>query len=141
MREVSQTSLSYRRRLGKKSEFDYKKSRFRYDGGILVPNYKYVVLTNALPGRETDFDNWCDNQHVRDVLKIPGIVGATRFRAASHQSGPAQAVLRYMTVYDIESNDLPGVIAELSARAGTAAMPISDSLDIASLYTGFYLAS
>jgi hypothetical protein len=112
-----------------------------YDGGISLPTYKYVVLTNALPGRETDFDNWCDKQHIGDVLKIPGIVGATRFRATLDQSGPGQTVRRYMTVYDIESNDLPGVIAELAARAGTAAMPISDSLDIASLYTGFYQAS
>jgi hypothetical protein len=103
-----------------------------------MPAFKYVVLTNAVPGREPDFDHWCDTQHIGDVLKIPGIVGATRYQAAAHQSGSGEAVLRYMTVYDIESNDLLGVIAELARRAGTSAMPISDSLDIASLYTGFY---
>jgi hypothetical protein len=103
-----------------------------------MPAYKYVVLTNAVPGREPDFDHWCDTQHISDVLEIPGIVGATRYQATANQSGSGEAVLRYMTVYDIESNDLPGVIAELARRAGTPEMPISDSLDIASLYTGFY---
>lgn len=105
-----------------------------------MPAYKYVVLTNAIPGRESDFDYWCDNQHIRDVLKIPGVISAKRYQAAVHQSGSSQAVLRYMTVYEIESNDLSSVIAELAARAGTEAMPISDSLDIGSLYTGFYEA-
>jgi hypothetical protein len=103
-----------------------------------MQTYKYVVLTDAFPGRESDFDHWCDNQHIRDVLSIPGVVGAVRYQAAPHQSGPLEGVRRFMTVYDIESEDLPAVIAQLAARAGTPAMPISDSLDVASLYTGFY---
>jgi hypothetical protein len=105
-----------------------------------MQTYKYVVLTDALPGRESDFDHWCDNQHIRDVLKIPGVVGAVRYQAAAHQSGAIEAVRRYMTVYDIQSDDLRAVISELASRAGTPAMPISDSLDIDSLYTGFYQA-
>jgi hypothetical protein len=100
--------------------------------------YKYVVLTDALPGREADFDRWCDNQHIRDVLCIPGVVGAVRYEAAAPLAGPLEGVRRYMTVYDIESEDLPEVIAQLTARAGTPAMPISDALDVASLYTGIY---
>ena len=102
--------------------------------------YKYVVLTDALPGRESDFDHWCDKQHIRDVLEIPGVVNAVRYQAAPQQSGPVEGVRRYMTVYDIETEDLQAVIADLTARAGTPAMPISDSLDVGSLYTGFYQA-
>jgi hypothetical protein len=105
-----------------------------------MQTYKYVVLTDALPGRESDFDHWCDNQHIRDVLKIPGVIGAVRYQAAEQQSGAVDAVRRFMTVYDIESDDLSAVISQLSARAGTPAMPISDSLDVVSLYTGFYRA-
>jgi hypothetical protein len=39
-----------------------------------------VVMTNAVDGQEEAFNDWYDNQHLRDVLAIPGIKGATRYQ-------------------------------------------------------------
>jgi len=37
---------------------------------------KFVVLTNAVEGKDEEFNDWDTNVQLKDVLKIPGIIGA-----------------------------------------------------------------
>ena len=41
--------------------------------------FTFVALTNAVAGREQEFNDWYDHQHVKDVLAIPGFLTAQRF--------------------------------------------------------------
>lgn len=88
-----------------------------------MKRYKLVALTNAVAGREDEFDQWYDRQHIPDVLSIPGVLSAERFVVVGE--GPH----RYMTIYEIETDDLEAVKAELGSRPGTDRMPITDAFD------------
>ena len=44
-----------------------------------------VVLTNAVAGREDDFDDWYTNIHVRDALRFRGSIATQRFAWAKDQ--------------------------------------------------------
>lgn len=99
--------------------------------------YKFVVLTNAVEGREDEYNDWYTNVHLPDVLAIPGIVAAERFRLAPAQRSPAQP-FKYLAIYEVETDDLPWVAAEIGRRAGTPAMVISDAMaaeKIAAIFT------
>jgi len=85
--------------------------------------YKLVALTNSVDGRDEEFGRWYDRQHIPDVLAIPGVLSAERFIL----SGEGQH--RYMTIYEIETDDLDAVKAEIASRAGTDRMPITEALD------------
>jgi hypothetical protein len=95
-----------------------------------MAKYTFVVLTNPTPGKEADYNEWYNKQHIPDVLNIPGMVCAQRFRLAEGQPGADQKTHRYLALYEIETNDLPGVFKELAARRDTADMVMSDAIDL-----------
>jgi len=89
--------------------------------------YSYVFFTNAVAGKDDDYNTWYDNQHMPDVLKIPGFVSAKRYCLADvGVMGPVPQH-RYLTIYEVESNNPEAVLAELSSRA--PGMVMSDALN------------
>jgi hypothetical protein len=91
-------------------------------------SYKFVVFTNAKPGRDEDYNQWYEGQHFPDVLKVPGFVSAQRFGLADEQRSEDARAWKYLALYDIETDDIGGVLAELSRRLGTAQMPATDAM-------------
>jgi hypothetical protein len=83
-----------------------------------MPRYQLTLFSDAVPGEEDRFNDWYDNQHLHDVLKVPGMISAQRFRLATGGSAdrPAHG---YLAVYEIEADNIAAVQAELRARAGT----------------------
>lgn len=94
-----------------------------------MPKYNLIVFTNPVAGREDEYNSWYTDTHLGDVLKIPGIVGAQRFRVAEHQRDPGPHPWQYLAIYECDTDDVRSVIAELKARSGTSAMTMSDTLD------------
>ena len=90
--------------------------------------YKFMVLSNAVEGRDDQFNDWYTNRHIPDVLAIPGIVSASRYELAGTQRMTPPWPYRYLAIYDIETDDLDWVAAEIGRRAGTDAMVISDAM-------------
>lgn len=90
--------------------------------------YKFIVLTNPVSGRDDDYNDWYTNQHLGDVLRIPGIVAAQRFKTTPVQRAKQPLPYEYVAIYEIETDDLAVVVGELARRTGTDAMPISDAL-------------
>lgn len=53
-----------------------------------MARHHFIVLSNPVAGREDDYNDWYDNEHLDDVLKVEGFVAAQRFRLAP--MNPAQ---------------------------------------------------
>ena len=51
-----------------------------------MAKYTFVVMTNPTPGKETEYNRWYNEQHIPDVLNVPGFVCAQRFRLADTQN-------------------------------------------------------
>jgi hypothetical protein len=96
-------------------------------------SYKLVALTNAVEGKDGEFGQWYDRQHIPDVLAVPGFISAERFIL----SGKGQH--RYMTIYEIETDDLDAVKAELASRLGTDRMPITEAVDPTNTSATFWI--
>ena len=94
-----------------------------------MAKYTFVVLTNPTSGKEAEYNKWYDEQHIPDVLNVPGFVAAQRFRLADAQMGDKNPH-RYLALYEIETDDLAGALKELKARGGTAEMVMSDAIDL-----------
>jgi hypothetical protein len=100
-----------------------------------MARYTFVVFSDAVEGREDEYNEWYDGRHLGDVLNVPGFVSARRFLVAGSPNG---APARYMALYEIETDDVGKVLAELFARSGTPAMELSDALDMQSVKTWAY---
>ena len=66
----------------------------------MFPEHLFVVRASVEPQHEAAFNRWYDEEHLRDVARLPGCTGAARYRVldgdGSHQ---------YMAVYAFESAD------------------------------------
>lgn|SRR5690606_21215247 len=87
-----------------------------------------VVFSNPTsPEQEEEYNTWYNQVHLKELLDVPGIVKATRYRLA--EGGNAEsAEHRYMAVYELDRPPRE-VLAELHARTG--AMTMSPALDTA----------
>ena len=88
-----------------------------------------VVFSEAQPGREDEYNAWYQDQHLPDVLKVPGFRAAQRYRLQPAE-GQDGAAARYLALYEVETNDIAAAMADLTARSGTPAMMISDALNM-----------
>ena len=90
-------------------------------------NYTLVVFTNPVEGREDDYNEWYDNQHFGDICAIPGVTGGRRLEQVMTVAG--EPGLKYLAIYDIETDDIGAVMGEMGRRGAEGLMPISDALD------------
>lgn len=97
-----------------------------------MARYKLVAFSNPVEGQDEQFNEWYDGRHMPDVMAIPGMISAERFTCVG--DGPH----RYMAIYEIETDDFEGLLAEFARRPGTELMPISEALDVGSGVIGFW---
>lgn len=90
--------------------------------------YNLIALTNPISGQDDAFNAWYDDVHIGDVFKLPGVVGAQRFRLSDSQFREGKMDWKYMAVYEIESDDIQTTFEALRAASGTDAMPLFDAL-------------
>lgn len=93
-----------------------------------MPKYLLLAMNNAVEGRDVEFNDWYSNQHLKDVLKIPGIVSAQRYTLSPVQRMAPPFPWTYFAIYEVETSDLKATMDALSARVGTANMPMSDAI-------------
>jgi hypothetical protein len=99
---------------------------------------KMVVLSNAQPGRDDEFNKWYDEQHLPDLLAIPGVASGTRFTLRNPEGVPAPD-FRYLAIYEIDGD--PGaVLQEIGVRNQDGRMSMSDALDSEHFNIGFWEA-
>jgi hypothetical protein len=93
-----------------------------------MPKFKMLVFSNvAKGGDEANYNKWYNEQHIPDVCNVPGFTGAQRFKRSGDE-GPAQ----YLAIYEMDAEDPAAVVAELTSRAGTDKMVMTDDIDLES---------
>jgi hypothetical protein len=101
-----------------------------------MAKYTFIVMTNPVAGKEAEYNEWYNKHHIPDVLNVPGFVCAQRFRIADTQmDGEASKAYKYLALYEIETDDLAGVLKELRARGGTPEIVPSDAIDMKNVGT------
>ena len=85
----------------------------------------WMVATRCTdPAREEEFNRWYDEVHLPDILTIPHVVAAQRFRLArdaSRSASPraAEDGPRYLALYELDTDDpdtILGAVGELVPR-------------------------
>lgn len=101
-----------------------------------MARYKLVVMSNPVPGREADYEAWYQDSHLQQMIEVPGVVSAQRFRPAEVLS--VRDPVKFLTIYEVETNDIKAFLAELLSRAKAGKVTSSDSMQSDSVYGVFY---
>ena len=104
-----------------------------------MKEHSLVVLTNAVPGQEEEFDRWYSERHLADVTAVPGFVSAQRFKVVdpSAEGAPKQ---RYMAIYNIRTEDPEALIADLQKLVESGQMEMSPALSMDNMAMTLYEA-
>lgn len=101
-------------------------------------HYKMVVLSKPVAGREEAYNDWYQNTHLGELVALPGIRSARRYRRARNlvegESYP------YMAIYEIEADDLDAVVAGIIEASGSGGIWMSDAIDLGDKYAVIYEA-
>jgi hypothetical protein len=83
----------------------------------------FVVQSSALDAdHESAFDEWYQSVHIPEILDVPGFTGARRFRVVDG----AEDQHPFLTIYEIEADDVQAPLKEMYRRAQAGEMNIPD---------------
>lgn len=99
--------------------------------------YLFVVLTSPVEGQETEFNDWYDNVHISDVLKLDDYVSAQRFRFAPTELKPTP-LRPYLALYETETDNVAETQRRLAEVVDTSAMPFSPAIDQSATMSWYY---
>jgi hypothetical protein len=88
---------------------------------------KFIVLSNPVPGKEQAYNEWYDNQHLQDMVTVPGIVSAQRFAFVCKINDVPH--WQYCALYTVEGDDPAAVIENLLKTVASGAIYVSDGMD------------
>ena len=91
-----------------------------------------VVQSQASnPERDDEYHDWYANTHIKQLCDIPGINSARRFTLHSGGFGPADpSTPSSLAIYEIESDDIEGVMQEIMTRTGDGRIEMSDVIEL-----------
>ena len=89
----------------------------------------FVQSRPSAPDREDEYNDWYTNIHLPDVLEIPGITGARRFKASA-AAPPPDGAHEYCAVYELDVDDLSTVMPALAERFADGSMHMSDAMEM-----------
>jgi hypothetical protein len=96
-----------------------------------------VVLSNAVEGRDAEFNEWYTNRHLGDILNLQPYTAAQRFKLSETQLGDGQLPYKYLAIYEVESDDAADAAKALSSES-VGSMYISPALDMGSTVAWLY---
>jgi hypothetical protein len=92
-----------------------------------MARYRLVVLSNAVKGREDEYNNWYTHQHLDEVVAVPGFATALRMKLLQPVAGEYEH--KYLAIYDIDADNPDDAIEALKDSASSN-MFISEALDL-----------
>jgi hypothetical protein len=91
-----------------------------------------LVLTNAKPGQESEFNEWYDKVHLHDILSVPGIEWAQRFKISPVRRGDnyktMPAPFQYLALYELDGT-VRQVLEGIENARNAGKIPWSPALD------------
>jgi len=86
--------------------------------------------------QDREYNEWYDHVHIPQVLeRIPGVRAAARYRISATQLVEQESCpqRRYLTIYEVEADDLPAVRDRLAAALSDDTFDWSEALDMSDL--------
>jgi len=85
-----------------------------------------IAFTNPVEGQEDAYHDWYDTTHISEILSVPGILSARRFKIkmADVKGGPAW---KFVAIYEVETDNLGETLKTLGATTGDVVSALDQS--------------
>jgi len=76
-----------------------------------------LAFTDPVEGEEESYNSWYNETHIPEILSVPGIISARRFRTKIVNVGGAPA-WKYIAIYEVETDNLGQTLKILGETTG-----------------------
>ena len=91
--------------------------------------YIMAVYSNAVAGRDDDYNKWYNDIHLGEVLQLPGFVAAQRFAVTGEPVSGKAPAHNYLAIYEMEANDPQACLDTLSKAVASGKLNVSDAIE------------
>ena len=91
-----------------------------------MANYSVLIKSNAVAGREADFEQWYNSIHLGEVLALPGFLSGRQFRYPENSGG----AFSHFALFEVESDDIEATLTDLGEAFASGKMTMTDALDV-----------
>lgn len=70
------------------------------------------------PDEEAEYNRWYRDVHIPQLLAVPGFVSARRFKVRQEIATGVSPKPAYLTVYELEADDLDAPLSEMRRTRG-----------------------
>jgi hypothetical protein len=91
---------------------------------------KGILVVSSGPSsaeRDGEYNDWYNDVHLPDVLKLAGFTSARRFKKID---GPANDKVPYLALYEVEGDDLPAILAGLNKGVASGDVRMTDAITV-----------
>jgi voltage-gated potassium channel Kch len=92
-----------------------------------------LIFSRPTVGNEAAYNDWYTNQHLAEVVSIPGFISAQRFIVADLTDTFSGETMQYAAIYEIECEQLTTALAALTKAVQSGEVFMSDALDRSSV--------
>ncbi|MFA7556111.1 MAG: hypothetical protein WCY88_17850 [Spongiibacteraceae bacterium] len=95
-----------------------------------MKEYVLVVYSNPVPGKEQEYNDWYNNQHLSDVLAQPDYIQARRYKLTDLKLDDAMpdASHQYVAFYHLHTDDPDAALKGMVARVEAGVIGLSDTM-------------
>jgi hypothetical protein len=95
-----------------------------------VANQLFLVYTNPMSDEEdAEFNDWYTNTHLGEIVALPGIVSATRYKVAGPTAAGAKH--RYLAIYELAEGVNPeDVGASIAAGVQSGQIHMTNAIKV-----------
>ncbi len=89
--------------------------------------YLLIGVSSAKDGRDAEYTEWYDTTHIRDICALRGVTSGRRYEATPFGFTPTPG--KYLSTFEIETDDIEGVLTEMRRRSGAGEIAMTDAID------------
>jgi hypothetical protein len=87
-----------------------------------------LVVSDCKPGRELEYNDYYDRQHIPDILRHePELLSAQRYAVTPHFGPDGLPVWRFSTLYTVETEDIDAYLRRSVELMKSGKIPPSDA--------------
>jgi hypothetical protein len=77
-----------------------------------MARHVFLGLTSPVEGQEDEYNKWYNEIHIPEILRVPGIISARRFKTKVVLA-PGAPSWKYICIFEVETDDLGGTLKAL----------------------------
>ena len=92
-----------------------------------MAQYLVLIKSNAVKGREADYERWYNDIHLPEILARDGFTGGQQFRV--EEGHPEAGRFSHFVAMDLKTDDPEAALAALGEAFASGDMTPTDTLD------------